>query len=119
MAKVSKTILGEIKGTLGDFVFRTMKGKTFVSLRPQKYKKTKSKALENIRTGFSMLSSFCSCVNSISELTKVWALKQVSGNRTYNKIYSHNNPFIKDYSNYSILKILPQIFGILRYSDRE
>jgi len=107
MAKVSKNILGDIKGKAGGLVFRNINGKTFVSVRPEKYNQTKSKELLNAQSGFSKLTAFSSYVNSISELKNVWKLKQIKGTRAYNKIYSHNSKFIKENNNPEILTILP------------
>lgn len=107
MAEFGKNIFGDVNGKLGDFVFRKINGKTFVSLRPTKYKQTDSIKLKTVRTAFSILSTFSAYINSITELKKVWSLKQINGKRAYNKIYSHNSVFIKQIDNYSILNILP------------
>ncbi|HRI45926.1 MAG: hypothetical protein KF721_08420 [Ignavibacteriaceae bacterium] len=106
MAKVTKQILGQLSGKLGSLVYRQINGKTFVSVRPQKYNVTNTEESKKVKSGFRNLVRFSSFLNSIPEIKAVWGLKAVKGKRTYNKIMSHNKRLIKETSvspNYSIL----------------
>lgn len=107
MAKVDEQLLGKITGKVGKFVFRNVGGKTFVSVRPEKYNVKGTKDSTQVKTGFKNLVSFAAFINTIEPLKKVWAAKSVKGKRAYNKIISHNKKFIKSKTLNADLLILP------------
>jgi hypothetical protein len=111
MAKVDEQLLGKITGKIGKFVFRNVGGKTFVSVRPEKYNVKGTKDSTQVKKGFKNLVSFASFINSIEMLKYVWANKSVKGKRAYNKIISHNKMFIKSETINEDLLILPQSPG--------
>lgn len=108
MAKVDEQLLGKITGKVGKFVFRNVGGKTFVSVRPEKYNVKGTKESTQVKKGFKNLVSFASFINSIEPLKYVWANKSVKGKRAYNKIISHNKKFIKSEMINENLLILPR-----------
>lgn len=95
MAKVSEQLLGVVNGKIGNLVYRKVGDKTFVSVRPSKYNVTGTVESTKVKNGFKNLVVFSSFINSIPLLHAVWSNKHVKGNRTYNKIFSHNKRFIK------------------------
>lgn len=57
MARVINSPLEGLSGTLGDLIFRTWNGKTFVNPKPNRFKKRKqSTAQQSTRTRFSEAS---------------------------------------------------------------
>lgn len=96
MARLKSQTFGVINGKVGNVVYRQVNGKTFVSIRPDKYNVTDTEKSAKVKNGFKNLVKFSSYINSISILKAVWSDKRIQrGKRTYNKIFSHNKEFIK------------------------
>lgn len=109
MARVNKQILGVINGKIGNFVFRNVNGKTFVSNRPLKYNVTGTEESTRVKKGFKNLIQFSSYVNSIPILKEVWKSKSVRGKRAYNKIFSNNKSQVKSPEISEYLFIVPPV----------
>jgi hypothetical protein len=90
MAELKQSIIGNLNGKLGNIVFRQMKGKTFVSLRPDKYKPTKSTAAKNVRSGFKQINLFVSTINKNPILKGIWSKVKIDARSAYNKIFKQN-----------------------------
>ncbi len=91
MAEINKALLGEVSGKIGDLVFRKMNGKRFVSVRPKKYKPTKSIKLKKARSKFGTVVKFAVTTNSVPELKEVWKLSREKGSNSYHKIIKANS----------------------------
>ncbi len=90
MALVTPGLLGSLSGRLGDYVLREMGGKSFISARPKKYKKKKSKSTNSTTTIFGKLSKFASYINAFPEIKSIWKNSAPKGKRGYNYIISAN-----------------------------
>lgn len=96
MAIVKSKVIGSVSGKLGDLVFRQMNGKTFVSVRPKKYKSTKSTRAKNVRNGFKEINKFASTVNKDEIIKKIWMQSNAKGRSAYTKIIKANLDISKD-----------------------
>ncbi len=90
MAEIEGEILGNIKGKLGNIVFRKLNGKTVLSVRPVKYKPANSKVAKNTRARFASTVSFARFVNSIVPLKEVWSKASIPGINSYQKLIKYN-----------------------------
>lgn len=96
MAIEKRNPFGEITGTLGNVVRRKRFGKIVVSLRPSKYRKSKSKLAVAGRNSFALSVSLAKAVNKIPQLKQVWQIAKLEGVVAYNRIIKYNKKFIKD-----------------------
>ncbi len=90
MARVNKQILGLIKGSLGEVVFRERNGKVFVYSKPVKQKVSKSPSAVNARKKFALRVSLAQILNSNKILFQVWNLSKVDATNAYQKIIKVN-----------------------------
>ncbi len=67
-----------------------------VSLRPNKYKISQTKAAKDGRNKFGAASGFASIINANDILANVWAASKLKGKRTYHQILKENLKFISD-----------------------
>lgn len=96
MAILKGGLFGDIKGKLSNVVIRKVKGKCIGSVRPLKYKKTKSKKAKNIRSKFSIAVEFSKYINSIPILKDVWANADIKNSSPFNMIEKFNIKKVND-----------------------
>lgn len=94
MATLKRQFLGQLSGTLGDTVHRIRNGKPVVSLRPGKYKISKSEAAKKGRNTFALSVAFAKAINNISELKQIWQIAKLEGFIAYNRIIKYNKKII-------------------------
>lgn len=90
MARLTKPILGEVKGKIGSLVVRTINGKQFVSLRPEHYRKSKSANAIYEKNKFSVVTKLAKTLNAIPEIKDVWLNSNSPGTSAYHKILKAN-----------------------------
>ena len=90
MARLDKSVLGFVSGKLGEFVFRRMNGKKFVSLSPDKYRISQSNEAKKGRANFAATVKFARFINSIPELKEIWSGAKVEGTNSYHRIIKYN-----------------------------
>lgn len=105
MAHINRKILGSIKGTIGDVVFRERNGKVIVFSRPKKYKKTKSQKLKNERKKFATVVKLANIIKNSTDLYSIWKASKLPGSNSYQKIIK-NNLKLTDDVNLSVNNIL-------------
>jgi hypothetical protein len=88
MARLSKSVLGEISGKMGNLVIRKMNGQEFVSQRPAKYKKTKKKIPG--RQKMQSAVQFSRTVNSSEKLKIIWGKSKIKATNSYHKLIKHS-----------------------------
>ena len=87
MARLTKSVLGEIKGKIGNLVIRKINGKEFISLRPAKYRKTKKEvpARQKMRNAVR----FSRIVNSDDVLKQIWGKSEIKATNSFQKLIKH------------------------------
>jgi len=109
MAINRKQILGHPSGKIGDLVYRDYRGANTTSIRPKKYKPTKSEKLKAERFVFARRVAFCKFINQSPLLHNVWKYSKSPGSFPYHKIFKHCYRYIKnDYIDDSI-SVLPDL----------
>lgn len=96
MVRITKSFLGEAAGKMGDVVFRQMNGKTFASLRPDKYKPTKSAKLKTARKNFAVTIGFAKNINALPALREIWRVAKLPGKLPFNRIVKSNRAYAAD-----------------------
>ena len=90
MADLRKPVLGLPDGKIGNIVYRTVKGKTVISVRPEKYNQSFSPAAVAGRNKFKSYSKFASFVNKIYPIIPFWMNADFPGSTSYRKILMAN-----------------------------
>ena len=96
MAILKGGIFGDISGKLNNVVVRKVRGKDVVTVRPKKYKKTKSKKAKYVRSRFSIAVEWAKYINSIPILKEVWSYADIKGSSAFNKIEKYNIKQVDD-----------------------
>ena len=112
MAIVKRQILGSLSGVVGDVVYKQNRGTNYTSIRPKKYKKTKSPSLIKNRSKFSKRVAFCRFILQSPLLKLVWKTAKVPGKYPYHKIFKYNYRFISIERISSFVNILPEYFKL-------
>jgi len=99
MATVNKNIFGSVSGKVGNLVFRKFNGKTVVSIRPDRYKKSNSPKAKSARDRFAAVVKLSSRISKIPPLAESWKYTSLKGSSPYMKILNANlalteNPFL-------------------------
>lgn len=90
MATVTKRILVDLHGKIGDHIFQMRYGKQFSYPVPSKHKMSKSAAFKNEQSKFGLTVRFAKIINSVKELSDVWRAAAVPGVNCYQKIIKNN-----------------------------
>jgi hypothetical protein len=116
MARLKKTILGRLSGTVGDIVFKHSKGKNFVASRPAQYKAPSDPASIERRARFRLTTKFSGTINSVPDLKLTWAKKKPPFQSVHNYVFKSTYPYIthEDVTNAAL--IVPE-FGFQIISD--
>lgn len=121
MARVTNGIFGSASGIVGKHVYRNIRGKIFVSIRPESYNISNSdKAIAN-RKKFGLTSSFAKFICSNEALKQIWKQSSRDKSYTYNKIIKANAAFTKEQTLTPMNRIVPdnQISLIKNFSFEE
>lgn len=107
MAIVKRQILGSLSGGIGDVVYKYNKGTSYTSIRPKKYKKTKSPDLIKSRNRFTKRVAFCRFILQSPLLKLVWNTAKVPGKYAYHKIFKYTFFYNRDEHLHPDIDILP------------
>lgn len=86
MAIVTKRILGDYHGKIGDEMFKMRYGRQFCYPAPSKHKMSNSAAFKNEQSKFGLTVRFAKIINSVKELSNVWRGARVPGVNCYQKL---------------------------------
>ncbi len=90
MARVTKSILGEVRGKVGKEVRKIRNGKAYVASAPSKYTMCNEPHIVEQRNLFKVNGKFSSAVINIEILKKIWEREKAPATNAYNKISSVN-----------------------------
>lgn len=110
MAKLKKQVLGEVSGTLGTFVFREVKGKNVIGMRPSNVSVANDPASVDRRNKFKMSSKLARAVLADPKLKKIWSVKTPYELNTHNYIVQQNYNSVLPNSLSDVIKLIPE-FG--------
>jgi hypothetical protein len=90
MGSLKNTVLGNVTGKVGDFVFRVRGKKSYLYASPKKVKVSQKQEAKEARSKFNPLSKFSSFINSIPELKYFWKKADIAAGSAYHKISKEN-----------------------------
>jgi hypothetical protein len=90
VARMSKQVLGEFRGKIGDVVGKVRSGKHYISAAPVKYKISRAKHEVDKRNRFRVNGQFAKIIRSNELLFNVWNSSNVPASNAYNKICKLN-----------------------------
>ena len=83
MGSLKNTVLGNVTGKVGDFVFRVRGKKSYLYASPKKVKVSQKQEAKEARSKFNPLSQFSSFINSIPELKYFWKKADIAAGSAY------------------------------------
>ncbi|MFZ1081669.1 MAG: hypothetical protein WAO19_07065 [Candidatus Kryptoniota bacterium] len=90
MAELNKSVIGKLRGSVGDIVFRQRNGKVFVSRKPKSFMPgTDAKSVER-RLKFAFCAKLSKAIYSIPELAALWRQAAPQGRSVYHFILQTN-----------------------------
>lgn len=107
MARVTNGIFGSASGRVGKHVYRNIRGKTFVSIRPESYNISDSEKAVANRKKFGLTSSFAKFICSSQALKQIWRQNSKDKSYTYNKIIKANAAYTKEQTLTPLNRIVP------------
>jgi len=97
MAILKSSPFGEIRGKIGDFIIKRMKGKTIISQRLNKYPKSKDPAVLARRKRFALSAHFSACMNKSKALRQIWRKSEYTQTKTpYNLMLKSNYVYVSE-----------------------
>lgn len=107
MARLNKQVLGRVRGSLGDIVFRERNGKNIIAMRPSSFNPSKDEASIARRAKFTLAAKLASIINSESDLKAVWNTQTPAGLTSHNYILRMNYQFVEPDNVSGLIRILP------------
>lgn len=113
MAELEKKFFGNLKGSLGDVVFRSRNEKNYVAHKPKSYTSPSDPKFK-ARTGkFRMAVKLTSAVYSFQPIKKIWSSVVASGKSPFSHLVQLNYPFVEDGNISNMVNMVPRsAFGI-------
>lgn len=109
MAKLRKQILGEVSGTLGTFIFRDVKGKNVIGVKPSNVNFPKDQLSVDRRSKFALSSKLSAAILADSRLKKLWKEQTPSDLYVQNYIVRQNYRSVMPQSLSDLVKIVPEV----------
>lgn len=107
MARVTNGIFGSASGRIGKHVYRNIRGKNFVSIRPESYIISDSEKAVANRKKFGLTSSFAKFIAGNDALKQTWKQNSKDKSYTYNKIIKANAAYTKEETLTPLNRIVP------------
>jgi hypothetical protein len=96
MAILRNGIIGDISGTLGEYVFRRRYGESYLSQKTKSKKTSTSIEADVQRSKFSFTVQFAKRIISVHELYSTWKSTKIKGVNGYQRIIKHNVKLTSD-----------------------
>ena len=90
MAEITKSVIGNISGTLGNMVFRNIGGKVIIYTRPHNQKISYTEKSVKNRGKFGMASLLSTNAMQLPGIKEVWNSSNLGGRSAYTKIIKFN-----------------------------
>ena len=90
MAEITKNVIGNISGTLGNMVFRNIGGKVIIYTRPHNQKISYTEKSVKNRGKFGMASLLSTNALQLPGIKEVWNSSNLEGRSAYTKIIKFN-----------------------------
>lgn len=113
MAELEKKFFGNLKGSLGDVVFRSRNEKNYIAQKPTSYTSPDDPQFK-ARTGkFRMAVKLASAVYSFYPIKKIWSSVVASGKSPFSYLVQLNYPFVENGDISNMVNMVPRSsFGV-------
>lgn len=113
MAELEKKFFGNLKGSLGDVVFRNRNEKNYVAHKPKSYNAPSTAEFKQ-RTGkFKLAVKLASAIYSFYPLKKIWAGAVTGGKSAFPHLVQVNYPFVEESNITNMVAMAPRSsFGV-------
>lgn len=109
MATINKSVLGKVRGAVGDIVFRQRNGKYFVSTKPGRRKKTDNPELIALQNRFKLSVQTASVLLKNDALKLFWSVYTPLKRNALNYCVKKIHPAVTDDNLTEYLSIVPSI----------
>jgi hypothetical protein len=92
MAELKGSVIGQLRGKLGDLACRIIDGRTILAQRPVSFHVSYTPALVEIRNKFSVAGAFSKNLITISNLYEIWKSVKEDGMSAFNYLVKKNFP---------------------------
>ncbi len=96
MAQVASSIIGGLRGRIGNYILRIRYGKQFAYLRPLKHRASKSAAAKRARRNFASTVALARSANAVPKLKEIWKNAKVPGINSYQRLIKNNAKLVSD-----------------------
>lgn len=107
MANLKKQVLGKVSGAVGDIVFREMRGRNIVGLKPTSIKIPNDPESIARRARFGLAIRLATVIGSNSWLKAVWLPKTPAGLSVFNYLIKINYPFVTPETTGNFIMMVP------------
>jgi hypothetical protein len=90
MAIVNGSVIGNLRGRLGNLSARTVNGKTILAARPSSFNASQEQSSLDVRSKFSVTGTFAKNVLVLSTLDDIWRKTKDAGISVFNAIFKVN-----------------------------
>lgn len=112
MARLNKQVLGKLKGSIGDIVFRQRNGTNYVATKPGSFNTPEDPASVDRRERFKLAVRLSSNINSVPYLNSIWSRK-TGGSSPFNFITKTNYKYMEPEGPTDLAVLVPEFgFGI-------
>jgi len=93
MARLTGSVLGNLRGKLGNLSARTVEGKTILSARPSSFNVSQTPESIEARKRFGITGNFSKFLMENPDLVSIWSKVKFSGMSVFNTIFKSNYPY--------------------------
>jgi len=107
MATLNKKILGALTGSVGDVVFKSRKGKTYIASKPASYDLRMDEKSVHLRSKFGFCTSLFSAMGKVFWFKYLWNNPDIPGDSIINKLFIANYNRVPPDLNFSNILLTP------------
>jgi len=93
MARLTGSVLGNLRGKLGNLSARTVEGKTILSARPSSFNVSQTPESIEARKRFGITGNFSKFLMENPDLVSIWTKEKFPGMSVFNTIFKSNYPY--------------------------
>jgi hypothetical protein len=93
MARLTGSVLGNLRGKLGNLSARTVEGKTILSARPSSFNLSQTPESIEARKRFGVSGNFSKFITDNEDLEQIWKKEKLPGMSVFNTIFKTNYPY--------------------------
>lgn len=90
MARLTGSVLGNLRGKLGNLSARTVEGQTILSARPSSFSVSQTPESIEARKRFGVTGNFSKFLMDIPELVQIWKEEKYPGMSVFNTVFKQN-----------------------------